>query len=331
MTTSLLESVPQVVRSRLRPEPHPDWVSPTLATLTHRRFSDPNWIYERKLDGERCLGFKNGDTVRLLSRNQLRIDSAYPEIADALAAQAAGDIVIDGEIVAARGGGFSALQRRMQLRDPERARASGIAVAYYVFDVVHLDGYSTRDLPLRARKSLLRRAVAYGSDIRLTQHRNEAGEALYDEACRRGWEGVIAKQADSVYAGRRTDQWLKFKCESGQELVIGGWTDPAGSRVALGALLLGYYDGGDFVYAGKVGTGFDTAELHRLRQLLDPLEQLRSPFTRGRVRERNVHWVRPALVAEIGFTEWTTDGRLRHPRYLGLRRDKDPRDVVREF
>ncbi|MBV8952295.1 MAG: non-homologous end-joining DNA ligase [Actinobacteria bacterium] len=326
----LLDGLPAPMRERLHPEPHPDWVSPTLATLTHDRFSDPNWIYERKFDGERCLAFKNGAQVRLLSRNQLRIDTAYPEIADALAGQTVDDVVIDGEIVAAGDGQFSTLQRRMQLHDPARARASGVAVSYAIFDVVHLDGYDTRQLPLRARKSVLRRALAFGDGLHYTQHRNRDGEALFAEACERGWEGVIAKHADSTYVGRRTDQWLKFKCENRQEFVVGGYTDPAGSRVALGALLLGYYDGSDFVYAGKVGTGFGTTELHHLRELLEPLEESDPPFTHGRVRERNVHWVRPAAVVEVAFSEWTGDGRLRHPRYIGLRRDKDARQVVRE-
>jgi bifunctional non-homologous end joining protein LigD len=199
-----------------------------------------------------------------------------------------------------------------------------------VFDVVHLDGYDTRQVPLRARKSLLRRALEYGRDLRFTSHRNCAGEALFAEACARGWEGVIAKQADSIYVGRRTNLWLKFKCGNGQEFVIGGFTDPAGARTGFGALLLGYYDGDDLVYAGKVGTGFDTAMLRELRARLDALEHDEPPFTRGLVRERGVHWVRPELVAEVGFSEWTSDGRLRHPRFLGLRRDKDPRAVTRE-
>jgi DNA ligase D-like protein (predicted ligase) len=333
MSTGLLDTLPPAARDRLRPEPHPEWVSPTLATLTDRRFSDLGWIFERKLDGERCLAFRDGKRVRLLSRNQLRINDAYPEIADALAHQAVDDIVVDGEIVAVGAGGrsdFSLLQRRMQLQDRERARASGVAVVYYVFDVVHLDGYDTRQVPLRARKSLLRRALDYGGDLRYTSHRNFAGEALFAQACARGWEGVIAKQADSVYVGRRTDLWLKFKCENRQEFVIGGFTDPAGARTGFGALLLGYYDNDDLVYAGKVGTGFDTTTLRALRAQLDSLEQREPPFTRGFVRERGAHWVRPELVAEVAFSEWTGDGRLRHPRFLGLRRDKDPRAVTRE-
>ncbi len=304
-----------------------------MATLTHRRFSDPDWVFERKLDGVRCLAFRDGPRIRLLSRNRLQINGGYPEIEDVIGAQRVADIVVDGEIVAATPegpGAFSLLQRRMQLRDPARARASGVAVSYYVFDVVHLDGYDTRQLPLRTRKSLLRKALEYGSELRYTQHRNGAGEAMFADACRRGWEGVIAKHAESVYVGRRTDLWLKFKCENRQEFVIGGFTDPTGTRTGLGALLLGYYDGGDLVYAGKVGTGFDTATLEELRSLLDPLERSEPPFTRGRIRERGVHWVEPVLVGEVAFSEWTGDGRLRHPRFLGLRRDKDAREVVRE-
>lgn len=321
------------MQSLRRREPHPEWVSPTLATLTHRYFSDPDWLFERKLDGERCLAFRDGARLRLLSRNQLRINDTYPEIAAALAAQAVADIVVDGEIVAVTAEGvapFSVLQRRMQLRDAARARATGVSVTYYVFDVVHLDGYNTRQLPLRVRKSLLRKALRYGREVRYTQHRNGAGEEMFADACRRGWEGVIAKRADSIYVGRRTDAWLKFKCENRQEFVIVGFTDPAGARTGLGALLLGYYDNDDLVYAGKVGTGFDTATLEQLRSLLDPLERADPPFTRERVRERGVHWVEPVLVGEVAFSEWTGDGRLRHPRFVGLRRDKDAHDVVRE-
>jgi DNA ligase D-like protein (predicted ligase) len=333
LSTGLLETLSPAMRSALQREPHPKWVSPTLATLTDRRFSDASWIFERKLDGERCLAFRHGTHVRLLSRNQLRINDAYPEIADALALQCVDDIVIDGEVVAASTagrGGFSLLQRRMQLHDPERARATGVEVSYYIFDVVHLDGYSTRRLPLRVRKSLVRRALEYGHELHYTPHRNGEGEALYAHACRRGWEGVIAKHAESVYVGRRTNLWLKFKCENRQEFVVGGFTDPTGTRIGLGALLLGYYDDGDFVYAGKVGTGFDSSTLTLLHGQLGRLEESQSPFTRGRPRERGVHWVKPALVVEVAFTEWTSDGRLRHPRFLGLRLDKAPREVVRE-
>jgi DNA ligase D-like protein (predicted ligase) len=204
-----------------------------------------------------------------------------------------------------------------------------VAVFYYVFDILHLDGYDTTALPLRARKSLLRRALGFHGPVRLTPHRNRDGEALYREACRKGWEGLIAKRADSPYTHGRSRDWLKFKCSAEQELVIGGFTAPKGSRTDLGALLLGYYDGGRLRYAGKVGTGFTQATLRDLAARLEPLETDASPFA-DEVRERHVTWARPELVAQVGFSEWTRDGRLRHPRFLGLRDDKAASDVVRE-
>jgi bifunctional non-homologous end joining protein LigD len=233
---------------------------------------------------------------------------------------------------------FGRLQQRIGISDPWRARRSPVAVFYYVFDLLHLDGCDTTALPLRARKSLLRDTLSFRSRaLRYTTHRNAEGEALFAVACARGWEGVIAKRADAPYVGRRSGDWLKFKCSAGQELVVGGFTEPTGSRVGLGALVVGYYQGDDLVYAGKVGTGFSQATLRELRRRLDALETPDPPFRDhdvGRAARgpggAAVHWVRPELVAEVGFTEWTTDGRLRHPRYVGLRDDKRARDVVRE-
>jgi DNA ligase D-like protein (predicted ligase) len=312
-----------------------------LATLTDRRFSDPRWLFERKLDGVRCLAFRDGGRLRLLSRTRQHLDGTYPEVADALARLPVGDFVVDGEVVAFDRGrtSFGRLQQRIGISDPERARRSPVAVFYYVFDLLHLDGHDTTALPLRARKSLLRDTLSFRSrELRYTEHRNAEGEALFAAACARGWEGVVAKRVDAPYVGRRSDDWLKFKCSAGQELVVGGFTEPTGSRVGLGALLVGYYQVGDLVYAGKVGTGFSQATLRELRQRLDALETPDSPFRGGDDVRRAargpggaaVHWVRPELVAEVAFTEWTTDGRLRHPRFVGLRDDKRPRDVARE-
>lgn len=305
-----------------------------LATLTDDQFSDPDWVYERKLDGERCLGFRHGNEVRFLTRNQKDAGDSYPEIVDALAGQKSEDIVVDGEVVAfeARQSSFARLQGRMQLDDPEKARCSGIAVYYYVFDLLHWDGYDLTRLPLRLRKGLLRRAVRFFDPLRFSPHRLEHGEALHREACRKGWEGVIAKRGSSAYTQRRSTEWLKFKCVRDQEMVIGGFTDPQGRRKRLGALLVGYYDDGELTYAGKVGTGYTEQTLDELRSDLDRISADESPFSRdvGDLPRRGVHWVQPRLVAQIGFTEWTQDGRLRHPRYQGLRRDKRAKDVVRE-
>ena len=312
----------------------PAWFEPELATLTRDRFSDPAWIYERKLDGERCLAFRDGDQVRLMTRNRKMVSSTYPELVEALGAQQAGDFVVDGEVVAFTDGQtrFAELQQRMQQARPSADLIRSVPVQYYLFDVLWADGTDLRPQPQRERKQRLHQLLDFADPLRFTEHRVGDGVEFYHEACRQGWEGLIAKRADAPYQSGRTKDWLKFKCENNQELVIGGYTDPQGTRTGLGALLLGYYDSdGQLVYAGKVGTGFDQQTLHRLHDELSGLEQERSPFDRGDPpRGGGVHWTKPRLVAQIGFSEWTTDGRLRHPRFQGLRRDKSPAEVIRE-
>jgi bifunctional non-homologous end joining protein LigD len=312
----------------------PSWVEPQLATLTRERFSSPEWIFERKLDGERCLGFADSGGVRLLSRNQHDITRTFPEIAAALAAQHQGDVVVDGEIVAFDGAQtrFERLQQRLGVASPSDQLLRDFPVYYYVFDLLYADGVDTRPLPLIERKKLLAEVVTFTGPLRFTEHRERDGVTLSQQACRDGWEGLVAKRADAPYTGTRSRNWLKFKCENAQEFVIGGYTDPQRSRVGFGALLLGYYDSaGRLVYAGKVGTGFDNRTLLALHAALAGLEQDDSPFSGGPVpRQRGVHWVKPQLVGEVGFSEWTDAGELRHPRFQGMRDDKDPRDVVRE-
>ena len=316
----------------------PSWVEPELATLTRDRFSDPDWIYERKLDGERCLAFCGPGGVQLRSRNQRDITTTFPEVAEALAAQRqdgdGGGLVLDGEVVAFDGTQtrFERLQHRLGLVDPDPELVRSVPVVYHMFDVMYSGGNDTRQLPLLERKEILARAVSYRDPLRYTEHRAGDGLGFYAQACHDGWEGLIAKLASAPYVSGRNKNWLKFKCESGQELVVGGFTDPQRSRVGFGALLLGYYSpGGELVYAGKVGTGFDNETLRSLRARLDGLAQDAAPFQAGPpVRERGVHWVRPELVAEVGFSEWTDAGELRHPRFQGLRDDKSAREVVRE-
>jgi DNA ligase D-like protein (predicted ligase) len=329
----LLSGLSPELRARLREARHPEWVDPMLATPTERRFSDPGWLFERKLDGIRCLAFRQGDRLRLLSRNQQRLDNTYPELADRIAAQAVDDFVLDGEVVAFENGrtSFALLQQRSGVTDARRARQSPVAVTYFVFDVLHLAGHDTRDLPLRVRKALLRRAIDLRAPLKYTRHRNGEGVGYFAHACSHGWEGLVAKRADSSYASRRSPNWLKFKCESGQELVIGGFTEPSGSRSGFGALLLGYHADGELRFAGKVGTGFDDKTLRELRRRLSSIEIERSPFADVRRFERGTHFVRPELVAQVGFTEWTRDGMLRHPRFLGLRTDKAASEVTRDM
>jgi DNA ligase D-like protein (predicted ligase) len=297
-------------------------MEPMKAVLTDERFSDPGWIFERKLDGIRCLAFKADKRVRLRSRNDLSLNGRFPQIVAALEDDPVADVVLDGEIVAFDGAQTSFA--RLQQRGERPAR-----VFFYVFDILRLAGEDVTGQPLRERKARLRRSLRFADPIRLTAHRNRDGEAFFAEACRKGWEGLIAKRADAPYTHGRSRDWLKFKCSAEQELVVGGYTAPRGSRTDLGALLLGYYGDRGLRYAGKVGTGFTRDTLHDLAARLAPLRRDTSPFA-DEVRERGATWVEPQLVAQVGFTEWTRDGRLRHPRFLGLRDDKAARDVVRE-
>jgi bifunctional non-homologous end joining protein LigD len=309
-----------------------DIPQPALATLCHERFWEDGWVYERKLDGQRCLAVRTGRGTRLYSRSGRDVTVAFPEIAEALEEQASTDFVIDGEVVAFEGSrtSFARLQPRIHLSSAEKARRSGVPVFFYVFDLLRADGTDVRGEPLLERKKRLRALLSFDGPVRYTNHRRRGGEEYFAEACRKGWEGLIAKRADAPYATGRTDRWLKFKCEAGQELVVVGWTDPEGSRVALGALLLGYHDGDDLVYAGKVGTGFSQSVLRDLHGRLSKIEVDESPCTRGALPRKAVHWARPQLVAQVAFTEWTGAGQLRHPRYLGLRTDKPATEVVRE-
>lgn len=321
---SVIDSLSADERELAPKAPAPTTAGAMKAVLTDERFSDPNWIFERKLDGIRCVAIRTGATVKLLSRNDLSQNDRWPELVEALKKDKCDQFAIDGEVIAFDGSetSFAKLAQRGQHYVP---------VFYYVFDILWLEGHDVRKLPLRARKRLLRDALEFHGNVRWTQHRNRDGEKFFVEACRKGWEGLIAKRADSPYVTTRSRDWLKFKCEHGQELVIGGFTAPRGSRVEFGALLLGYYRDGRLEYAGKVGTGFDTELLHSLGAQLRQLKRDDAPFSDpSAIKERNVTWVEPELVAEIGFTEWTRDHRLRHPRFLGLRDDKAASEVVRE-
>jgi len=283
-------------------------MEPMAATLTQERFATPEWIFERKLDGIRLLAFKDGRKVRLLSRNRLPQNASYPEVVDAVARLPVNDVILDGEATGVWG-------------RPGR-------VAYHVFDMLWLDGRDITKLPLDDRRQLLG-ALPLETPIERVKTLN--GPAPWEQACREGWEGVIAKRRDAPYEHRRSKHWLKMKCEASQELVVGGFTDPLGKRVGLGALLVGYYEGDDFVFAGKVGTGFDTKLLRDLRARLDALEIPTSPFTKAKGLPRlRIHWVRPEIVVQVAFIEWTVHGKLRHSRLLGIRTDKTAREVTRE-
>jgi bifunctional non-homologous end joining protein LigD len=273
------------------------------ATLTQERFTGPEWVFERKFDGIRLLAFRQGDEVRLLSRN--RLPQNLPSVVEALKPLPVREIILDGEITWGKNG-----------------------VAYHVFDLLWLDGRDVSPLPLDERHALLQRLPL---EKPLHKVARLSDEKPWERACREGWEGVIAKRRDSPYEHRRSPHWLKMKCEASQDLVVGGFTDPQGIRKGLGALLVGYYDNGDLVYAGKLGTGFDTKLLLELRVRLDALEIPQPPFTKGTGLPRlRAHWVRPAVVVQAGFIEWTKFGKMRHPRFLGVRTDKAAHEVVRE-
>jgi DNA ligase D-like protein (predicted ligase) len=288
----------------------PEWVVPMAATLTQDRFESPDWIFEQKFDGIRLIAFKRGRAVQLFSRNRLSQNDAYPTIVRAVRALPVRDAILDGEALGVWGA------------------SSGRGVAYRIFDLVWLNGSDLRNRALDDRRAAL---DALSLDPPLYRVATLAGPKPWEHACAGGWEGVIAKRRQSRYESRRSPHWLKMKCEASQELVIGGFTDPQGGRVGLGAILVGYFDGDDFVFAGKVGTGFTTRMLRDLRARLDAIEIGRSPFTRATALPRlRAHWVRPEVVVQVGFIEWTVHDKLRHPRLLGIRVDKSAREVVRE-
>jgi bifunctional non-homologous end joining protein LigD len=289
----------------------PGWMEPMAATLTQERFSGPEWTFERKLDGIRLLAFKQGRTVRLFSRNRLPQNASYPSVVEAITHLPAEDVILDGE-------------------------ATGVwgkpgAIAYNVFDILWLDGRDVTTEPLEIRRALLA-GLPFRSPLERVPLLDD--DRPWERACREGWEGVIAKRSGSAYEHRRSPHWLKMKCEATQEFVVGGFTDPQGSRVGLGALLVGYYEQADLVFAGKVGTGFDRHMLLDLRGRLDGLEVATPPFSSSRavgLPRVRAHWVRPVIVVQVAFVEWTVHGKLRHPRLLGVRTDKAAGEVVKDM
>ena len=277
------------------------------------------WLLEPKLDGLRCIAVRNDGEVELWSRNRLSFSRRFPEVVEAVLRLPVDNIVLDGEIVSLVEGlpDFAALQE------------GGADAEYWVFDLPWLLGEDLRDLPIEQRKDLLERAVAEGRRLKVLRPLTGEPGLLFERACHEGWEGLVAKRAGSTYHGGRSSEWTKLKCSYRQELVIGGFTPPKGARTGFGALLLGYWEKDRLVYAGKVGTGFSEQSLRALYKKLEQMERPTSPFA-TRVPDKGARFVEPQLVAEVAFTNWTPDGRLRHPRFLGLRADKASSEVVRE-
>jgi ATP-dependent DNA ligase len=269
----------------------PEWMVPMAATLTQERFTGPEWLFERKFDGIRLIAFKNGAEVQLFSRNHL--PQHLPAVSRAIEKLPHDELILDGEVT-----------------------WPGSEVSYHVFDVLWLDGRDLRSLPLEERLDVLKQLPLTGP---LRRVEPVSDSSPWERAEREGWEGVIAKRRGSPYEHRRSRNWLKMKCELSQNFIVGGFTDPQGKRVGLGALLVGHYEGDDFVFAGKIGTGFDTKLLLDLRARLDNMEIPKPPFTKavGLPRVR-AHWVRPEIEVKVGFIEWTKHGKLRHPRLLSV-------------
>lgn len=281
-----------------------------------------SWRYERKLDGLRVIAVRDGNRIELWSRNRLSFDRRFPDLRTELGSLPVGSFVIDGEVVVFDGDrtSFQALQG-----------GGDRAAVLVAFDLLHLYGRDTVGLPLADRVALLHRALDLSDHpaLRVAERLEGDPDDLMDEACRQGWEGLVAKKTTSTYRSGRSPDWRKLKCQSRQEFVIGGWTEPSGGRTGFGALIIGYYEKDRFLCAGRVGTGFDERTLRTLFGRLRSMETAASPFADVE-REKGAHWVRPELVGEVAFSEWTRDGRLRHPSFLGLREDKSPTEVVRE-
>ncbi|MBI1355931.1 MAG: DNA ligase D [Acidobacteria bacterium] len=311
----------------------PPQLSPMLATSAEKAFSDPDWLFELKWDGVRAQARLEGGAVRLLSRNGKDVTAHYPELAELPRAAAARSAVLDGEIVALDAQGrsdFARLQTRMHVQAPSRAQVQSAPVVFYLFDVVYLDGYDLRQVPLRDRKRLLREILHDSPQIRYCDHVVGEGEALYELASQAGAEGVIAKRADSAYQQGRSAEWLKIKAFREVDAVVGGWTDPRGGRDRFGALLVGLHGAGGLRFVGGVGTGFDGAVLDALAERLAPLASDVCPFTAVPVTKERAHWVRPQLVARVKYGSWTPDHILRHPVFLGLRSDMEPSDCIEQ-
>ncbi|MGA8297955.1 MAG: non-homologous end-joining DNA ligase [Terriglobales bacterium] len=334
--SSSLKGLSGVVR-----KPMATAIYPMLATAIEKPFDNPDWLFEIKWDGYRAVAFIDDGRVRFVSRNQNDLTKQYPELATLTKFVKADRAILDGEIVALDDEGrpsFSLMQQRTGFR-PGKSRLpgrQGVPVIYYAFDLLYLDGFDLRRVPLEERKQLLRQQVTDGDVVKFSDHYPEKGLALFQAAAQKGLEGIVAKKRDSLYVETRSRDWLKIKITQRQECVIGGYTDPEGSRAYFGSLVLGLYDRQKrLIHVGQAGTGFDQNTLKEMFETLHPLETSKNPFYGEIGGLRKVHFVQPKLVAEIKFTEWTHETsesgmKLRAPVFMGLRQDKAPEECTLE-
>lgn len=312
----------------------PDIIHPMLATLVDDPFSDPEWIFETKWDGFRSVCFVKNGEARFVSRNQIEMTRQYPELARVGEQVASKEAILDGEIVALDKDGMP----RFQLLQPRVGRKSSLDalrghghIVYYVFDLLYVDGYDLMPCPAVERKALLQKILKPASFIKLSEHISGDGQAFFKEIEKFHLEGMIAKRANSPYVQKRSRDWLKVKTIQRSEVVIGGYTEPRGSRSNFGALVVGLYRGHDLHYVAHAGGGFNQRTLAEIYKLMQPLKTKASPFVDAPKTNEPVQWIKPKLVAEVKFSEWTADYRLRHPVFVGLREDKEPEDCKFEF
>jgi bifunctional non-homologous end joining protein LigD len=312
----------------------PDIIHPMLATLVDEPFSNPEWIFETKWDGFRSICFVKNSQARFVSRNQIEMTPQYPELAGVGKQIDAKEAILDGEIVALDQDGMP----RFQLLQPRVGRKSGLEalsgkgkIVYYVFDLLYVDGYDLMKCPLVERKEVLQRILRPASFIKLSEHIEGEGEAFFKQIEKFHLEGMIAKRARSPYVPKRSSDWLKVKTVQRSEVVIGGYTEPRGARAHFGALVVGLYHDQDLRYVAHVGGGFNQRTLASLYKLMQPLKTKQSPFIDAPKTNEPVQWLKPKLVAEVKFSEWTAERRLRHPVFIGLREDKKAKDCRFEF
>ncbi len=318
----------------------PTTIHPMLATSVDEPFDGAEWLFEIKWDGYRAIAFIADGNLRLVSRNQNELTARFPELKDLPKFVKAKTAILDGEVVALDDEGrasFSLMQQRTGFRPGGRrgAATADVAILFYAFDLLYLDGYDLRKLPLEARKKKLASVLVTGNSLRYSDHYEKHGKTLFEMARAKGLEGILAKKRDSIYQERRTSEWLKIKITRRVECVIGGYTEPEGSRAHFGSIVLGLYDKqGRLIHVGQAGSGFDQGSLDEVWKLLKKRETKKNPF-HGEVEAlRKVYWVKPELVAEIEFAEWTggasagSGPKLRAPVFLGLRDDKNPKDCL---